>query len=102
MIYNISKFYSLPLWLQIYFQMEQNPCIRCLFRKTSKIFNNPLLLITIDIDHAASKLKLGWYQTNKNYILIADDSEWGIKEYNYYNNMYESAKQFLISFNFIR
>ena len=95
MLLNIHELYTLPLWLQIYFQTEKDPTIRCLFRKTTKIFNNKLLLIIEDIEYCKYKNRLGWYYTNKDFMLIADDTKRGIKEYDYYNTMYESAEIFL-------
>jgi len=87
--------YDLPLWLQIYAQIEKETCRRGLLRKTSKGLNNNCLLIKEDFNYANSQLRISWYYINKDYVLIADDSEEGNRVYNYYYTMYESAQLFL-------
>ena len=89
-------FYELPLWMQIYLQTETNEKVRYKLRLTSKIFNCQNLLINdIDIDFAKRELKLGWYMTNRDFILIADDSDAGCELYDYYNGKYYSASKFI-------
>lgn len=88
-------FYYLPIWLQIYVQIEKETFIRSLLRRTSKALNDKCLLIKDDFDYANSQLKIGWYSINKYYVLLADDSEEGIRVYNYYYKMFESSQLFL-------
>tara|TARA_B100001057_G_C22745928_1_gene909736 strand:+ start:405 stop:701 length:297 start_codon:yes stop_codon:yes gene_type:complete len=95
MLLNIYDLYKLPLWLQVYFQTEKDPKVRCLFRKTTKIFNSKILLIIEDIEYCKYRKRIGWYHTNKDFMLIADDTKRGIEEYEYYNKMYESSLIFL-------
>ena len=90
-----NVFYDLPLWLQIYFQIEENPYIRGLLRKSSKGFNNIYLLIKQDYDYANSQLRISWHRINKDFILIADYSDEAIRLYNYYYDIYNSSKLFL-------
>ena len=92
---NMTDFYDLPLWLQIYFQIEEEPYIRGLLRKTSKGLNDKSLLIKEDFDYANSQYKISWYRTNKDYVLIADDSDEGNQVYNYYYTINGSAYIFL-------
>jgi hypothetical protein len=88
-------FYDLPLWLQIYTQIEKETFIRGLLRRTSKGLNDKCLLIKDDFDYANSQLRISWYRINKDYVLIADDSEEGNRVYNYYFTINESAQLFL-------
>lgn len=93
-------FYDLPLWLQIYYQIEKNTYIRALLRKTLKSLNDKLLLTKDDYNHVNSQLKVSWYRTNKDYVLIADDSDEGNRIYDYYITIYHSSLLFLKT-NFI-
>ena len=99
----MDSFYSLPLWMQIYIQNENDPLIRGQMRMTTKKLNNPLLLCEEDILCARRKYRLGWYNTTHNFIsdyffIITDESEEGIELYNYYHTMFESAELFLNNF----
>ena len=90
-----DTFYELPLWIQIYVQIEKNPYIRGLLRQTATTLNNKCLLIIEDCNYANSQLRISWYHTNKDYVLIADDSAEGNRIYNYYYNIYETCQLFL-------
>ena len=88
-------FYAIPLWLQIYAQIEKNTYIRGLLRKTSKGLNDKYLLIKEDYNYAYSQLRISWYRTNRDFSLIADDSEEGTRISNYYYTILESSQLFL-------
>ena len=88
-------FYDLPLWLQIYSQIEKKTFIRGLLRRTSKGLNDKCLLIKDDLDYANSQLRISWHRINKDFILIADYSDEAIRLYNYYYDIYNSSKLFL-------
>ena len=67
-------------------------------RMTTKKLCNPLLLCEEDINGARQKLRLEWYNTTRDFLIIADESEEGIELYNYYHNMFERAELFLDTF----
>lgn len=94
----MNSFYSAPLWLQLVFQNETNHVVRGKLRMTTKKLNNPLLLQKEDSDGARIMLRLGWYHTTRDFELIADESEQGIRKYNYYDSVFTSAALFLNTF----
>lgn len=94
-----DNFYNLPLWIQIYVQQDGDVIIRSQLRQTSKSLNSNNLLSNLDYISARDYQKLGWWRTNKDFILIADDSDEGIEIYNYYDNMFKSASLFLKKYN---
>lgn len=94
----MDSFYSAPLWLQIFFQNETNPYVRGKLRMTTEKLNNPLLLQKEDSDGARKMFRLGLYYTTLDFELIADDSEEGIRIYNYYDKVFTSAALFLNTF----
>ena len=98
---NFTNIYSLPLWLQVYLQSEDNPIIRCKLRMISSSLNNRYLLSQNDYNLAKKYKKLGWWKINKDFMLIADESNEGIEEYNYYYNMYENSNLFIKKYHFI-
>ena len=93
---NMSEvFYDLPLWLQVYTQIEKEPYIRGLLRKTAKGLNDNRLIIKDDIDYANSQQRISWYRIFKDFVLIADNSDEGNRIYNYYYMMFESSRLFI-------
>jgi hypothetical protein len=93
----MDHIYTLPLWLQIYIQIENNPIIRGILRRTCHSLNHKNLLIEADFEMAIERQRIGWYMTNKDYELIADDSDEGNITYNFYDNMYKSTSSFLLT-----
>ena len=97
--------YTLPLWFQIYVQSENDPYIKSLLRRTTKILDNSLLLTNKDKNYALSRLHIGWYNTARDFRLIeydsndSNDSNDAVEEYNncyyYYYNIFTTAKLFL-------
>lgn len=85
---------NIPQWLYIFYEIYENGNIRGLLRQTCKYFNH-LDFIAIDKTFANVAYREGWYFTTKDYELIADDSDEGIKKYDYYQNKYDSAKLFI-------
>ena len=96
----MDSFYSIPLWLQIYMQCEDNPYLRGFLRMTTKKLNNRLLLKCEDYIWAKKMLKLSLYYTTRDFELIADDSQKSIEKYNYYNSVSISASLFLNRFTY--
>ncbi len=89
----MDNFYNLPLWLQIYYQEEKNIFLRGLIRKTNSSFNKKLF--KNDFYDCYRIFVLSWYNLNKNYELIADDSIQGNIIYTYNFNRYESCIKFM-------
>ena len=89
----MDNFYNLPLWLQVYYEQEKNISLRGLIRKTSSYFNKKLFIN--DFYDCYRIFVLSWYNINKNYELIADDSIQGNITYLYNYNRYQSCIKFM-------
>ena len=89
----MAPFYLLPLWMQLYYQNENDSIRRGQMRMTTKKLCNPLLLCEKDINYAKQQYKLGWYHTTRDFFMIADDSEEGIKLYNHYHKVFLNLKK---------
>ena len=89
----MDNFYNLPLWLQIFYNEEKDIYLRGLIRRTNSSFNKKLF--KIDFYECYRIFVLSWYNINKNYELIADDSIQGIIIYNYNYNRFQSCIKFM-------
>tara|TARA_B100001093_G_C26065381_1_gene692229 strand:- start:65 stop:337 length:273 start_codon:yes stop_codon:yes gene_type:complete len=89
----MDNYYLLPLWLQIYYGIEENIYIRSLLRMTCKSFKKNLFVK--DFNDCYRIFVLSWYNINKNYELIADDSINGNIIYTYNFNRYESCVKYM-------
>tara|TARA_Y100000591_G_C21226623_1_gene402560 strand:- start:40 stop:312 length:273 start_codon:yes stop_codon:yes gene_type:complete len=89
----MDDYYFLPLWLQVYYNTEIDIYLRSLLRMTCKAFKKNLFIK--DYYDCYRIFVFSWYNINKNYELIADDSINGNILYNYNYNRYESCIQFM-------
>jgi hypothetical protein len=90
-----QSLFDIPLWLQIVFQNIHDYQTCGLLRMTIKPFSSLNILQHIDFTAATECQKIGGYHTNKDFILIANTSQDGLKLYDYYNNMFHSSTIFL-------
>ena len=95
----MNNFYKLPLWLQIYFQQEEDTQLRGILRMTFKGLTDSCLLIKNDKLYAASQMRIAWDRSNRDYILIADESEEGQDIFNFYDKKYREARDFLLKYS---
>ena len=94
---DITTFTDLDSWMQVFILNSQNldTSVKLQLREVSNIINNELTFTDVDKKKCETEQFTGWYTTNKDFEVIADDSEEGCELYDFYDRKYVSAGLFL-------
>ena len=91
---NSNMLESLDLWSQILIQNKLDTKTKLKLASVSKNIKDSLIYNKQDKKLCELNCKEGWYHTNRNFELIADDSDSGCELYGYYDEKYKSALMF--------